>query len=98
MRKIICILMLLLFSIGITNAQSSQTQRVLKEIWLSAFPDSTHPLDIKRFIRYAVELAKENGTLDHSEMESRGVSPHRREEYQRQYEFLRYVLEVLDER
>lgn len=70
----------------------------LKETWLSAFPDSTHPLDIKRFIRYAVELAKVDGTLDHSEMESRGINPHRREEYQRQYEFLRYVLEVLDER
>lgn len=48
----------------------------LKETWLSAFPDSTHPLDIKRFIRYAVELAKEDGTLDHSEMENRGISPH----------------------
>lgn len=69
----------------------------LKETWLSAFPDSTHPLDIKRFIRYAVELAKENGQVYHSEMENRGISPHRQEEYQRQYEFLRYVLQVLDE-
>lgn len=39
-----------------------------------------------------------DSALDHSEMESRGISPHRREEYQRQYEFLRYVLQVLDER
>ena len=70
----------------------------LKESWLSAFPDSTHPFDTKRFIRYAIELARMNGALDHSEMESRGISPHRREEYQRQYEFLRDVLEVLDER
>lgn len=70
----------------------------LKEQWLSAFPDSTHTLDVKRFIRYAVELAKVNGQLDHAEMESRGVSPRRREEYQRQYEFLRLVLDVLDER
>lgn len=38
MRKIICILMLLLFSVGITNAQSSQTQRVLNEI-KSAFTE-----------------------------------------------------------
>lgn len=70
----------------------------LKESWLSAFPDSTHPIDTKRFIRYAIELARMNGALDHSEMESRGISPRRREEYQRQYEFLRDVLEVLDER
>lgn len=70
----------------------------LKDHWLSAHPDSAHERDIKRFIRYAVELAKVNGQLDHAEMESRGVSPRRREEYQRQYEFLRLVLDVLDER
>lgn len=69
----------------------------LKEQWLSAFPDSTHPLDIKRFIRYAIALARENGELDHVEMESRGISRPRREEYQRQYEFLRLVLDVLGE-
>lgn len=70
----------------------------LKEQWLSAFPNSTHTLDVKRFIRYAVELAKVNGQLDHAELESRGVSRPRREEYQRQYEFLRLVLDVLDGR
>ena len=68
----------------------------LKEQWLSAFPESTHVLDTKRFIRYAVELAKLNGQLDLAEMESRGISRPRREEYQRQYEFLRLVLDVLD--
>lgn len=70
----------------------------LKEQWLSAFPDSAHTLDVKRFIRYALELAKVNGSLDLEEMESRGISPRRREEYQRQYEFLRLVLDVLDGR
>ena len=70
----------------------------LKESWLSAFPDSTHPFDTKRFIRYAIKLARVNGALDHSEMESRGIKLHQREEYQRQYEFLRDVLEVLGER
>lgn len=70
----------------------------LKDHWLSAHPDSAHERDIKRFIRYAVELAKVNGQLDHAEMESRGISRPRREEYQRQYEFLRLVLDVLDER
>lgn len=70
----------------------------LKEQWLSAFPDSAHTLDVKRFIRYAVELAKVTGSLDLEEMESRGISPRRREEYQRQYEFLRLVLDVLDGR
>lgn len=69
----------------------------LKEQWLSAFPESSHPCDTKRFIRYAIELAKVNGSLDHAEMESRGISTRRIEEYQRQYEFLRDVLEVLDE-
>lgn len=70
----------------------------LKELWLSESPDSTHPCDTKRFIRYAIELAKMNGALDHIEMEARGITPRRIEEYQRQYEFLRDVLEVLDER
>lgn len=70
----------------------------LKEQWLSAFPDSTHPLDLRRFIRYAVALARVNGGLDHTEMERSGISEERREEYQRQYEFLREVLAVLDER
>lgn len=70
----------------------------LKESWLSAFPDCTHPFDTERFIRYAIELARLNGALDHSEMERRGIRLQRREEYQRQYEFLRDVLKVLDER
>ena len=68
----------------------------LKDQWLSAHPDSAHERDMKRFIRYAVELAKLNGQLDLTEMESRGISRPRREEYQRQYEFLRLVLDVLD--
>lgn len=70
----------------------------LKEQWLSAHPDSAHEKDVKRFIRYAIGLAKVNGALDHAEMESRGISPRHREEYQRQYEFLRLVLDVLDGR
>ena len=70
----------------------------LKEIWLSTFPNSSHTNDVKRFIRYALELAKVNGSLNHAEMSARGISPRRIEEYQRQYEFLREVLEVLDER
>ena len=69
----------------------------LKEQWLSAWPESTHVLDTKRFIRYAVELTKVNGQLDLAEMESRGISRSLREKYQRQYEFLRDVLDVLDE-
>lgn len=40
----------------------------LKEQWLSAFPKSSHPCDTKRFIRYAIELAKANGSLDYAEM------------------------------
>lgn len=69
----------------------------LKEIWLSAFPDSTHPLDLRRFIRYAIALAREDGALDHQEMAARGISEKRIQDYQRQYEFLREVLTVLDE-
>lgn len=69
----------------------------LKEQWLSTFPDSHHELDQKRFIRYAIALAKDSGALDFEEMEKHGVSPRHIEEYQRQYEFLRYVLDVLDE-
>lgn len=70
----------------------------LKDQWLTAFPDSHHELDQKRFIRYAIALAKEGGALDFTEMGQHGISPRHREEYQRQYEFLRYVLDVLDER
>lgn len=69
----------------------------LKETWLSAFPDSTHSADTKRFIRYAIALAKECVTLNHEEMEERGISPQHIQAYQRQYEFLRDVLEVLEE-
>lgn len=70
----------------------------LKETWLSAFPDSSHPADTRRFIRYAIALARADGGLDHEEMRARGVSPRRIRDYQRQYEFLRDVLTVLDER
>lgn len=69
----------------------------LKETWLSAFPDSMHSADTKRFIRYAIALAKESGALDHEEMEARGISSQHILAYQRQYEFLRDVLEVLEE-
>lgn len=68
----------------------------LKEAWLSAFPDSTHPNDAERFIRYAIALARENGSLDLEEMKSRGISDKRIRDYQRNYEFLRDVLIVLD--
>ena len=40
----------------------------LKEIWLSTFPNSSHTNDVKRFIRYALELANVNGSLNHAEM------------------------------
>lgn len=70
----------------------------LKEQWLSAFPDSTHQYDKKRFIRYAIALARENGGLDYEEMKKRGVCPQRIVDYQREYEFLRDVLSVIDER
>lgn len=70
----------------------------LKRDWLSSFPDSGHGFDQKRFVLYAIELAKENGALDHIEMERHGISHRRIEEYQRMYEFLRIVLAVLDER
>lgn len=40
----------------------------LKEQWLSAFPESSHPYGTKRFICYAIELAKANGSLDHAEI------------------------------
>lgn len=49
----------------------------LKEVWLSAFPDSTNPIDTERFIRYAIALARENGSLDLEEMKSRGISDKR---------------------
>lgn len=37
----------------------------LKEQWLSAFPDSPHTLDVRRFIRYAIAFTRTDGTLDH---------------------------------
>ncbi len=70
----------------------------LKEQWLSEHPDSTHLFDLRRFIRYAVALARVDGGLDHAEMAQRGLSEKRIEEYQRQYEFLREVLVVLGEK
>lgn len=69
----------------------------LKGAWLGHFPDSTHPTDLKNFIRYALELARTDGALDFAEMERAGITPPRILEYQRQYEFLRYVLDVLGE-
>ena len=67
----------------------------LKQQWLSGFPNSTHSLDTKRFIRYAIELAKVDGSLDFNEMRERGISEGLVEDYQRKYEFLRDVLDVL---
>ena len=67
----------------------------LKEYWLNGSPECHHQIDQHNFIRYAVELAKENGVLDFIEMERAGISPDRIREYQRLYEFLRDVLEVL---
>ena len=69
----------------------------LKELWLSKYPDSTHSLDLRRFICYAIALARVDGGLDHAEMKQRGISERRIDEYQRKYEFLREVLAVLDE-
>ena len=69
----------------------------LKEQWLSQFPNSNNDYDLKRFIRFAIALAREERALDVDELIDRGVSPEKAKVYQRLYEFLRRVLDVIDE-
>lgn len=77
---------------GNPDRDAAKRLNALKEMWLCA-----HPEDTRRFIRYAIALARENGSLDHGEMGSRGISLRRILDYQRQYEFIRDVLAELDE-
>ena len=69
----------------------------LKNQWLSLFPDSLHEDTQKRFIRYAIELAKENGKLDTEEMGKKIKEQDRIDDYRMKYDFLRAVLKVLEE-
>jgi hypothetical protein len=70
----------------------------LKNKWLSGFPHSAHPIDERRFIKYAIAMARENRSLNHDELTARGFSADEINSLQLKYEFLREVLLVLDDR
>lgn len=70
---------------------------ILKNEWLSSWPKTSHPLDQKRFIRYAIALARVKGVLDLDEMKEFIKDPDCIYEYQKNYEFLQTVLRVLEE-
>lgn len=68
----------------------------LLDSFLSAFPDSTHPLDSKRFVAYAVQCAIEQSTID-SERIGEKVSSERLNVLESAYSWIRETVDYIQE-
>lgn len=64
--------------------------------FLSAFPNSAHPLDNKRFVAYAVQCAIEHTTID-SESIGEKVSSERLKVLESAYSWIRQSVDYIQE-
>ena len=58
----------------------------------SGHPDSTHPTDSANFIRYAIQCAKEECSIDWVAIEESGVSPVQIQRLQTAYSWIRQTI------
>ena len=67
----------------------------LLKIFLGAFPNSTHPFDQERFLKYAIACAIEGRTIDSQTMLDAGVFPENVERYEVAYSWIRNTVEFI---
>lgn len=61
----------------------------LLKLFLGGFPNSDHPYDRERFLKYAITCIRNNHNLDLSALRNKGLSEERIEEYQIAFEWIR---------
>lgn len=66
------------------------------DLFLEAFPNSAHPLDRKRFIKYAFEAARAEQTLDEEAFRDAGVTEENIKRYREAYSWIRDIQAMLD--
>ncbi len=73
------------------------TEHELLSEFLSHWPESYHPYDEKRFVRWAIVAHREGRDFPRSDFEGAGLSQKAVDYYQRAFSFVGYTLDVLDE-
>ena len=63
--------------------------------FLGGFPDSMHPLDMRRFVAYAFSCAENNHYIDTDGMRSGGVSEESMEVYENAFTWIRETCDYL---
>lgn len=66
------------------------------DLFLGGFPNSAHPLDRKRFIKYAFESARAELPLDEDAFRKAGVSEENIKRYLEAYSWIRDIRAMLD--
>lgn len=66
------------------------------ELFLGASPNSPHPLDRKRFIKYAFDAARADLTLNERAFREAGVTEEYIKRYLEIYSWIRDIQEILD--
>lgn len=61
----------------------------LLESFLKLFPETLHPCDRERFLKYAIACTRNDHNLDLDALRNRGVSDERIKEYQIAFEWIK---------
>ena len=69
----------------------------LFEQFMRLFPESSHPLDHARFIRYAIQCAKDEWSIDEEGMRARGLSEEKISDYCSAYSWIRQTVDLIKE-
>ena len=67
----------------------------LFDAFMGGFPESSHPFDRTRFVRYAIQCAKDEWTIDEDGMRSKGLSEDKIEEYSKAYSWISQTIDLI---
>lgn len=70
------------------------TKDELLTAFLGGFPESSHPLDMKRFVKYAIACIDESSYLDIEAMREK-ISVEKISEYESAYSWIREAYEII---
>lgn len=73
-------------------------EKELLSRFLNGFPNSTHPIDSKNFIKYAVACVENNHYIDVDAMKASGVEHERVEDYMIAFDWIKGTMDYLSSR
>ena len=76
---------------------SMKTKSELLQDFLNKFPNSSHPLDERRFVKYAVSCAKEKSSIDTDAMIKAKVDEKRIHQLEIAYDWIRDAFDYMTE-